>query len=123
MCLGHRHDHEPRLQDPPRGRALVLDLPHRFHCSAADPLRLDPDLDGRHPSILLEELDVDEPRPLAIFRVATRFVVHAAAIVHAAIAAVCRVSTVPAVRLFVHVLVSLLLCCGVTFGPRTAPLG
>ena len=90
----------------------MLDLTHGFHCGAADPLRLDPDLDGRHPSILLEELDVDEPRPLAIFTVGTRFAVDAAAIVHAAIAAVRRVSTSPAVRLFVHVLVSLLFAAG-----------
>ena len=100
--LRHRHHHEARLQGPPPGRALMLDLPHRLHRGAADPLSLDLDLDGRHPSILLEELDGHEPRPLSILTVGTRFVVHAATVVYATITAVRRVSTVPAVRLFRH---------------------
>ena len=87
----------------------MLDLPYGLHHRAADALRLDPDLDGRHPSILLEELDGHEPRELPVFTIGTGFVAHAAAIVHAAIAAVRGVSTVLAVRLFGDRQVSLLM--------------
>ena len=110
--LRDRNHHKARLKDVPPRLALMLDEAHGFHRRAAGAVRLDLDLDGRHPSILLEELDGHEPRPLSILTAATGFVAHAAAIVDAAIAAVRRVSAVTAVRLFRHQLVSPLLCCG-----------
>ena len=118
---GHRHHGDARLQDSTLRLALMFHLAHGFHRRAADALRPHSDLDAWCPAVLLEELNLHKPRPLAILTVRSGLIFHTSTIVHAAVATVRRVSTILAVRLFDHHFLSMVIAIRRAWRVRRRP--